>query len=151
MRDRVVVSVIADVDRLIGVDACDQIGFKRVGREREQAGFLFGEDFADRAGIVIGPGAPVSDAIAPFQSLAIEVLESGEAASGEEGIANIADGAFDPPLLIAASRAARPGVEMIMRAEFKQAWVKVNGVAAPLGDNTFQVVELMCPTTLCGQ
>lgn len=76
------------------MDALDQIGFKRVGREWEQAVFLFGDDLADRAGIVIGPGALVGDAIAPLQRLPIEVLESlesSEEASGEEGIANISN------------------------------------------------------------
>ncbi len=107
MWDGIVISVVPDIDRLIGVYACDQIGLKRVSREREQAGFLFGEDLADSAGIIIGPGALVRDAIAPFQRLPVEVLERGEAASGEEGIANIADGAFDPSLLIAATGPAR--------------------------------------------
>src|SRR5262249_50067663 len=77
--------------------------------------------------------------------LAIQVRGPAKGASREKRVADVLNGAFDPALLIAASRAARPGVEMIMRAKFKQAGGKGNGVAAPLGGNTFHIVEQNCP------
>src|SRR5215813_800185 len=135
MRDRVVVSIVADVDRLVGVDACDQISFKRMGRKREQSGLLFGEDLADRAGIIIGPGAAVRRRVAPLQRLAIEVLESGKAASGEEGIANIADGPFDPPFLIATAGLARESGEMIVAAQVEKPGMKTDRIAKALQDD----------------
>jgi hypothetical protein len=44
----------------------------------------------------------VSDAVAPFQSLAVEILQSGKAASGEERIADVTDDSLDSAFLIAA-------------------------------------------------
>lgn len=41
-------------------------------------------------------------------------------------------GAFDSPFLIAASGPARPWGKVIMRAQFQQARVKVDGIAMPL-------------------
>src|SRR5262245_55311763 len=56
------------------------------------------------------------DAITPFQRLSIEILESGKAASGKEGVANIADRPLDPPLFITATGLTREGGEMIVAA-----------------------------------
>src|SRR5262249_18525621 len=101
---------------------------------------LLRESVDDPARIVSGPGALMCDLISPNSDLAIQVRRSAKGASREEGMADVLNGAFDPALLVAASRAARPGVEMIMRAKFKQTRVKMNGIAAPLGDNTCEIV-----------
>src|SRR5262245_35012832 len=111
-----------------------------MGREWEQSGSLFGEDFADRPRIIFGPGAAVPDGIAPFQRLPIEVLESGKAASGKEGIANIPDRTLDPPLLIAASGLARESGEMIVAAQVEESWMEPDRVAEAFQDNLFHVV-----------
>ncbi len=80
------------------------------------------------------------DAIAPFQRLAIEVMESGKAASGEEGIANIADGPFDPPFLIATTGLAGESGEMIVAAQIEKSGMKPDRIAEAFQDDLFHVV-----------
>ena len=64
-------------------------------RQRQQARPLLGEHGADAA-VGIGRAAPLGgQAVAPVLRLGIEVVEVGEAAGGEEGQADIADGALD--------------------------------------------------------
>src|SRR5215468_8947920 len=84
----------------------------------------------------------MGDFIPPDQSLAVEVLDRVEATSGEKGVSDVLNGAFDPPLLVAASGPARERGEVIVSAQFKQAGMKANGVAVTLGHNTGHIVVL---------
>ncbi|PYV22463.1 MAG: hypothetical protein DMG27_18155 [Acidobacteria bacterium] len=65
--------------------------------ERQQTSLLLGEDLGDGAGVIAGPGALLSDLVTPSQGLAVEVLQCGEGASGEEALADILNGALDAP------------------------------------------------------
>src|SRR6266498_1543567 len=78
--------------------------------------------------------------VAPEAGLAIEVRQIGESARRKEGMANILDGPLDATFLGAPKGPARLSGEVIMAAEFEQAWVKVNGVAKAFADDGFEIV-----------
>src|SRR5919109_2382267 len=109
-------------------------------RERKQSRLFFLKDFADSAREVSWPGPGVSDAVTPFQSLAVEILQSGKAASGEERIADVTDDALDAAFLVTAPRMARLGREMIMPAQFEQPGLETDGVAEAIQDDRFHIV-----------
>src|SRR5262249_41642255 len=115
----VIVEIESGVDGLAWRKGFDQIGLEGMCGERNQSGFLFFKDLAHEARIIRGPAPRECDAIAPFEGLAIETLDAGELTSGEEGVANVADGAFDASLLVAASGIAGPRGEMIMAAKLQ--------------------------------
>ncbi len=63
---------------------------------------FLGEGVGHGAGVIAGPGALMRHLVAPLPGLTVKVSQSGERASGKEGVANILDSAFDAALLIAA-------------------------------------------------
>lgn len=65
--------------------------------KRQQAGLLLREDFRDGAGVIAGPGALVSDLVAPSEGLTVEVLQGGEGPGREEAVTNILNGALHAP------------------------------------------------------
>src|SRR5215813_9080842 len=83
----------------------------------------------------------MGDLISPGESLRIQVAESGERASGEERVADVLNGAFDTPFLIAASRATGQSREVVVSAQFEQARVKVDRLAAALADHAAHIVK----------
>ena len=72
--------------------------------------------------------------------LGIEVVEIGDVAGGEEGLAHIADGAFDAALLIAARNGNRTRLVTVVPGEAQQRRMEADRVAMPLQDGTFQIV-----------
>ena len=108
----------------------------------QQTGFLFLEDLGDGAGVVSGPRALMSHLVAPLESLAVKIGEGGEGARGEEILTYILDGPFDAPFFISSGRAARTRGEVVVRGEFQEAGVEVNGIAIALQDHAAEVVGL---------
>src|SRR5208283_2616251 len=94
MRHRVVVLVEPDIGCLADLDlyALDD-GIGVVG-EAEQQWRLLGEDLADAAGGVFRAAAITGQAAAPGVGLRVEVIEVGERAGGEEGVAHEPNGFF---------------------------------------------------------
>jgi hypothetical protein len=86
----------------------------------------------DGAIILSGPGSLVGHLIAPQPSLTIAFGQSGEGAASPEGVAHIANGSFHASFLVAGADLTRLGCEVVMSAEFEQAWIEKNVVAAPL-------------------
>ena len=80
-----------------------------------------------------------SKATAPVISLSVEVVEIGEAARGEKGAAHVADGAFDPALLVAAGHRDRPRLEAILPGEGEQAGMEADRVVAPFQHRTLEI------------
>ena len=109
-------------------------------RERNKSRPFFLKDLADSAREVSWPGSLMSGAVAPFKSLAVEILQSGKAASGEERIADVPDDALDAAFLVAAPRMAGLGREMIMAAQFEQPGLETDGVAEAIQDDRFHIV-----------
>src|SRR5262249_5933367 len=121
-------------------DFFDEISFKTMCGERQQSRLLFSKDLADTARGVCRPGALMSQAVAPLQRLAVEILQRGKAARGEEGIADVADDALDAAFLVAAPRMAGLGRKMVMTAQVEQPGMESDGVAEALQDHRFQIV-----------
>ena len=108
VRDRVVVSVEAQVGGFPGATDLDEVAAERMGGQRQEPRPLVEEGGGDGALVVVsGDSARMRDARSPVVELAIEVLEGMERPSGEEGVAEVADGALDAALLVSAG--ARDG------------------------------------------
>ena len=75
---------------------------------RQQARLFFGEDLLHGAAVISRPAALMRDLVAPEPGLPIAFGQRGEGTAGPEGIANIADGAFHAPFLIAGADLAGP-------------------------------------------
>src|SRR5208283_4935064 len=80
------------------------------------------------------------DAVAPGVGLGVEVVEALEGASGEEAVADIADGALHTPLLVAPRHGHGTGLVPIVPGEGDQGGVEANGRAMALEHGALQVV-----------
>lgn len=107
--------------------------------KRQQAGLLLGEGLLDGAGVVSGPTALMGHLLAPHQRLAVAFGQCGEGPAGPEGVAYIADGAFDAPFLITGAYLAWPRDAVIVSAEFQQPGIEVNLITAALQHHAFKL------------
>ncbi len=140
MRHRVVVEVEADVRCLAHLDLDAIFGGKHVAGKREEHASLLGEDVAHRSTAVLGTRAVGRFALRPGRGLSIEVVEIGVGSRGEEGVARVANGPLDTPLLVATRGRDGARLEAVVARELEQGGVKANGVAGPLEDGTLEVV-----------
>ena len=101
---------------------------------------VLGPGIRHREGIITRPGPLIGNLISPGASLEIEIFQVGEGTGGKERMTDVLDGAFDSPFLITAGRPARPRSEVVMRAQFQQAWMKVDRITMPLKDHRSQVI-----------
>ena len=53
---------------------------------------------------------------------------------------NILNGQFNTPFLVAACRTTGAGLKMIVRTEFKQAWMKPDSITKALPDHACHIV-----------
>ena len=83
-------------------------------RKWQQARFLFLENLSDRAGVVTGPGALMSDLVAPVESLTVEIGQGGEGSGGEKVVTDILNSALHAAFFIAPGRTAGPSGEVIV-------------------------------------
>ena len=140
MRNRVAVAIEADVRQFAGDDGPQDVGFEGMRGQREQARLLLGQDLGDRPVAVLGMGPLMGAVVAPLRELRIEIVDIAKGAGRKEGVAEIANLAFDFTLLIPARRRAGPRGEMIMAREFEQPRMEANRRALPLEHGTLQVV-----------
>ena len=85
--------------------------------------------------------APVGgEAEAPRLGLGIEVINIREGASREEGLPDIADGALDAALLVAAGDRDRARFVAIAPGEAQQRGMEADGVAAPFQHRALEIV-----------
>jgi hypothetical protein len=108
--------------------------------EREQPRALLGEGVRNGARGVLMEWPLRGEAVAPLQSLSVEVAEVLERARGEEAIAGVPDRALDAAFLVASCDRDRPGLEVVMRGELKEGRVKMNRVADALEDSALEIV-----------
>jgi len=90
--------------------------------------------------LIAGPGALVSDLVAPGEGLAVEGLQGDEGASGEEALTDIGNGALDATFFVAPRRAARTGGEVVVSGEFEPAGMKVKSVAVAFEHDTTEII-----------
>lgn len=95
------------------------LGRERVLGQSEQTRGLLGEDRAHGAGTVLRAQPVGASALTPGRRLCVQVIEIPEGARGEERFAHEADGALDPPLLIAARHRHRAGLEAVVGGQLQ--------------------------------
>src|SRR5208282_6303950 len=108
--------------------------------QAEQQWRLLGEDLADAAGGVFRAAAITGQAAAPGVGLRVEVIEVGERAGGEEGVAHEPNGFFHAALLVAAGDRDGAGLVTVMPGEVEQDGVEADRVAVTLEHGAAQVV-----------
>jgi hypothetical protein len=109
-------------------------------RRRQQARLLFFEHLPDCAAVLARPAALMRHFVPPCHSLTIAFSQRSECPSGPERIADIADGPLHAPLLIAGPHLTGTRCEVIMRAQFQQARIELNLIAAALQHGCFEIV-----------
>jgi len=82
----------------------------------------------------------MSNLVAPKKGLTIALFQSVEGTGGPEGLAYIADGTFDPTLLISRAHLAGSGQKVVVTTEFEKSRIKEDGVAAAFQDDTFEII-----------
>jgi hypothetical protein len=87
----------------------------------------------------------MSDLVAPFQGLTVEVLQGQERTRREEIETDVLNGSFDAPFLVASGRAARTGGEMIVSGEFQKARVEVDSITAALQHYAAKIIGRQVP------
>ena len=78
--------------------------------------------------------------IAPLPGLRRAMRKSEKVAAGPEGIADVANGAFDAAFLIACADLARARLKVIVAAAGEDAWMKANVTAATFEHDAAEVV-----------
>ena len=116
------------------------IGIEAVNRQRHQLMLFLCESLGDCAGSVVGKLAGAGDVVTPLQRLTVEVRKSGEGPRGEERIADIADGSFNPPLFVPGTDLTRFCVEVVMSLHFYKARIEMYGIAATFEYDAAEVV-----------
>ena len=107
---------------------------------RDQGAALALEGLAHGDRAVVRPRAVGGDAVAPVLGLGVQVVDVAPGACGEEVVANIADGAFHAPLLVAAGDRDRPGQEQVVAGEGEELRVEPDGVAVALRHDALEIV-----------
>ena len=119
----------------------DEVARKRMRGQREQARAFLVQGVGDAAaGGIAGHGALMRGVGDPLGELGVEVVDGGEAARGEERVAEVLDHPLDAAFLIAAGDGARLRGEVVVAGELEQARVEADVLAEALEDDTFQVV-----------
>ncbi|XXU09723.1 hypothetical protein WMF40_10900 [Sorangium sp. So ce854] len=72
--------------------------------------------------------------------MSVEIVEAGVGPGLEEGLADVADGALDATLLVAACDSDGARLEAVMRREIQQHGVEPDRVAVALDDGALEVV-----------
>jgi hypothetical protein len=140
VRDAVVVPVEAHVGGLAHAHLGAFLGRERIGRQGQQV-LPFGSEQVAHALAALGRAQALGRRPGtPRRGLGIEIVDIAEAARGEEGIAGKSDRPFHPPLLISAPERHRPRLEAVMRREFEQPRMEVDGRAAALEHGATQIV-----------
>lgn len=117
-------------------------GGVRIGivRQLQQSRRFLGEGLAD-AQVWIFRTAPIGGrTLTPGLGFCVELVEIGEALRRKEVVADIADGALDPALLVAAGDGHRSWLVTIMPGEVEQGGVEADGVAAAFEHRALQIV-----------
>ena len=141
MRDRVVVSVEADIGCLPRRDDAHEIGRRRVLGQREETRSFLDEGITDEATIGVGGDGPAAlHPNDPGVELGVEVVDGVERPRGEEGFAEITHPPLDATLLIAARYGARLWREVVVTGKVEDPGMESNEVSLTLEHGALQVV-----------
>jgi len=140
MRNRVVIEVKAHIRGLARRDDFDLIAREGIAGQFQQARLFLSKRFTDGERLIFR-AAPFSGLCHhPGVGLSIEVREISEPAPGKEGVTDIADGAFDPSLLVAPGDGDRAGLETVVARQGQEGRVEADDGALALKDRTLEIV-----------
>src|SRR6202453_206800 len=141
VRNRVIISVEADVGGLSRGDGSYEVGRSGVLRQRKKASTLDDERVANETTIGIGGDlAPTLHAVDPRVELGIEVIDGVERSCSKEGFAKIAHASLDAALLIASRHGAGLWREVVVTGEVEDAGMESNEIPLALEDGALEVV-----------
>src|SRR5262249_40020331 len=89
---------------------------------------------------IAGDEARVGNALDPALELGVEILDAGEGASGEEGVTQVLNRAFDLAFLIATGDCAGFGSKVVVTGQFEQLGVETVEIAIALEDSALKIV-----------
>ena len=119
VRHRVVVQIEADVGRLARRHGPAFRQLVLALGQRHQGGLLGMEGLPHAQGRVLRPPPIRRRALAPQPRLGVQVVQVGVGAGGEEVVANVADRAFDPALLVATRHGHRTRLVAVVTSELQ--------------------------------
>ena len=140
MWHRVVVQIEAHIRRLAHRHLQALIEWIGIPRQGEQTGLFLGKGLPYREPRVTGTQTVVGLPEAPGIGLTVEVGHVDIRARGEEGVAYIANGSLDAPLLISSSHRHRPGLEAVVTGELQQRGMKADGIALAFEHGALQII-----------
>src|ERR1035437_3681978 len=140
MRNRVVIEVKAHIGGLARRDGFDLIAREGIAGQFKEAGSFLSKRLTDGERFVLRATPFSGMCHHPGIRLSIEVSKISEAAAGKEGVTDIADGAFDTPLLISPGHRDWTGLETIMTGQGQEGRVETDDGALPLKYRTLEVV-----------
>jgi len=117
------------------------VGIELVQRQLEQARPLFSENLGDGTIAIVGPRPLMRNLVAPLQSLAVALLQSGERARRPERIAHIANRPLHAPFLVTRAHLAGTRLEVIMPGQLQKPLVDRELVAMTLQHG---ILEFFC-------
>jgi len=91
-------------------------------------------------GTILGTGPVGRLAATPVLGLGVQVGQIGKAARGEEGVANVTNRAFNPPLLVASGNRHGPGFEAIVARECQECRMKTDCLPLALEHRALQII-----------
>ena len=138
--DRVVIEIEADIGCLADRDLLAFGHGIGVVRQLQQPGGFPGKDLPNTEARLLGAAPIGGRAATPSVGLDVEVVHAGDLAAGKEIVADIADGALDAALLVAAGDGDRSRIEPVVAGEGEQRGVEADGVGVALQDGAFQIV-----------
>ena len=119
VRDGIIVAIETDIRRLAGFDFGAFEQGIRLLRARHQLWRFLSESLVDVMALSYGQGRAAA-ASRPVFGLSVQVIQAGKRAGGEEVVADIADGAFNASLLVAAGHGHGPGLEAVVSGKIDQ-------------------------------
>ena len=148
---RVVIAVERDAELLGRAHRAHprQIESGRIERQQMRAFLL---EVLDRSLVGLAVNAHVGHRVDPEGSRRLQRGEVGQRQAGQQVLLDVADGVLDASLLIAGAHVARRDREAPVPGEGQVLRVQYRGRAdQALQDGRLQVVDLLCPGTLCAQ
>ena len=146
VRNRIVIQVEARIGRLAHLHV--QTFAHRIlvlGQCQQAAAFAL-KCLAHGKAIILGPQAIGGLSITPGTRLGVQIIHVGEAACGEEVVADIADRPLDATLLVSTRHGHRARLEAVVRGEGQQFGIEADGVAHALEHGALKIVVEQDPS-----
>ena len=140
MGHRIVVQIETNIGRLADADLDAFEQGRGVVGQRQQTWRLIGEHLAHGAVRLAGAAPVGGETATPGIRLGIEVVEIGEAAGREKGLADVTDGTLYAALLVAARHGYGTRLEAVVSGKLQQRGMESDRVTASFQYRTFKII-----------